>query len=370
MEIYVIFLAFIFLYGGATYLLIPDQNKRKAYFLNGVFLVMYLIYALRTTSVGRDLIGYANAYDLTATMAWGDYEYIYFENGYIFLMKLFNKLGFSFQGFMAVVNLIILLPIYIVIRRYSSRPFLSVLVYVCYMFFEFNMTGIRQAIAASIVLLGVVALQEMKKFSIVVYALVVALATQFHKASFICFLYIPFHFMKSWKVYYSAIAVTAVIILVGRGAIMSFVKDFFEKDSMNPDAGLYIGMNLIFQIGLAAMFALGAHNRAIWAERQPERVTETDMRLQGIQDKMLLLSVVTMLLFGSDTSVRSYMLLNQVIITHFPNCIHNIFNKKSEQMMVGIFCVFFVVFMFTNTLLANNFDIVPYQFFWQTQISG
>lgn len=370
MEIYVIFLAFIFLYGGATYLLIPDQNKRKAYFLNGVFLVMYLLYALRATSVGRDLPGYENAYNVTATMAWSDYEYIYFENGYIFLMKVFNRLGFSFQGFMAVVNLIILLPIYIAIRRYSRRPFLSVLVYVCYMFFEFNMTGIRQAIAASIMLLGIIALQEVKKKSLLVYTLAVALATQFHKAAFIGFLYIPFHFVKSWKVYFSAIAGIIIVFLFGRGAIMSFVKDFFEKETMDADAGVYIGLNMVFLLGLAVLFAFGAHNRAVLARTHPGEVAEGDMKMQTMQDKMFLLSIATLFLFGSDTSVRSYMLLNQVIITHFPNCLRNIFDKESERIMVIFFCLFFVVFMFTNTLLANNFDIIPYRFFWTKTISG
>lgn len=365
MGIYVGFLVFIFLYGFATYMLIPDQKKRKAYFLNVIFLLIYLIYSLRATSVGRDLPGYANAYDLTATIAWGDYEYIYFENGYIFLMKLFNELHFSFQGFMAVVNLIVLLPIYIAIKRYSPRPFLSVLVYVCYMFFEFNMTGIRQAIATSIILLGIMALFEGKKFSMLLYALAVALATQFHKAAFIGFFYIPFHFVKSWAAYFSAIAGVAVVFLFGRSTIMHFVKDYFEKDSMNADAGLYIGLNMMFLICLAVMCALGAHNRAIWARTQPEKVTGADMRIQGIQDKLFLLSIASLFLFGSDTSVRSYMLLNQVIIIHLPNCIHNIFNKKSEQLMLGFFCVFFVVFMFTNTLLGGGFDIVPYRFFWQ-----
>lgn len=365
MEIYVIFLAFIFLYGGATYALIPDEKKRRTYFLNGVFLVMYLIYALRATSVGRDLPGYERAYELTALQAWGDYEYIYFENGYIFLMKLFNELNFSFQGFMAVVNLIILLPIYIAIRRYSQRPFLSVLVYVCYMYFEFNMTGIRQAIATSIVLLAIVALQEMKKLPLLAYILLVALATQFHKAAYIAFLYVPFHFIKSWKVYYSAIVGIAAVFLFGRGAIMSFVKDFFEKDSMNAEAGVYIGLNMVFLLGLSVMFALGAHNRAVLSRSHPGKLDEKELELQAMQDKMFLLSIATLFLFGSDTSVRSYMLLNQVIITHFPNCLRNLFKKESEWIVVVFFWVFFVIFMFTNTLLANNFDIIPYRFFWQ-----
>lgn len=365
MEIYVILLVFIFLYGAATYLLIPDQKKRKAYFLNVIFLLIYLIYSLRATSVGRDLPAYANAYDVTATKAWGDYEFIYFENGYVFLMKLFNELNFSFQGFMAVVNLIILLPIYIVIRRYSPRPFLSVLVYVCYMYFEFNMTGIRQAIAASIVLLAIIALQEMKKIPLLAYMLLLTLATQFHKAAYIGFLYVPFHFVKSWKMYFGAAAGISILFLFGRGTIMSYVKEYFEKDSMNAEAGVYIGLNLAFLLGLAVVFALGAYNRAVLSRSQSRALAENDMKLQAMQDKMFLLSIATLFLFGSDTSVRSYMLLNQVIITHLPNCIHNVFNKKSEQLAAGVFYLFFVVFMFTNTLLGGGFDIVPYRFFWQ-----
>ncbi len=375
MGIYIYLLAFIIIVNFIIECIDFPTKKKKTVFLLISFSAIFLLYSLRDSSVGRDLPGYKEMYIFTASRRWSDYDYVYFEKGYIFLMKICNSLNFSFQQFLVVVNLIILVPIFIFIGKYSDNPFLSVMIYVCYIFFEFNLTGIRQAIASSIVLIGIMVLIKAKRFGIIFYAVIVYIATLFHSGAFIGFFYIPFHFLKKQKVYVIAIAALALLFLFGRGYILSFIKSVFGKETMNATAGLYIGMNFIFIVCLAVLFVMAQKNREIRAfamqgvKRDGETKFSTSEELycfsSGVLSKIFLLSICAMILFGSDNSARSYMFFCQSIFVLLPNCISDLIEKNSQK-WVKIGLVFFLIaFFFSNTLISNNFDIVPYKFFGQ-----
>ena len=369
MTIYVFLLLYVSISGGVIYSQKGDKKSKNTKFLNLVFIAIFLLYSLRANTVGIDMPGYFRAYEASAIDAFSDLTFGNFESGYLYLMWICNRLHLSFQVFLGICNIIILFPIYAFIRKYSENAFLSSIIYICYMFFEFNMTGMRQAIATSIVLIAIMVLLESKHWGIVKYCLIVYLATLFHTGAFIGFFYVPFHFIKKVKVYSISIASTGVLFLLFRGHIMNYIKNFFDKDSMHADAGLYIGLNMCFLIALALLFLISGQNRELRIQMQSDSVTmSSEKRVDlsaSVLEKIFYLSIATLFLFGSDTAVRSYMLLNQVIIVVLPNSLKSVFNKKSQLIMAAFFTVFFFVFFFTNTLLPNNFDIVPYKFFWQ-----
>lgn len=341
-----------------------NKEMKKEYFLKIAFLLIFLLYSLRSSSVGRDLPGYERSYFIASTRDWLDYSYVYFEKGYIFLMKICNLIGLSFQEFLVIVNFIILVPIYIFIKKYSKRPFLSVIIYICYIFFEFNLTGIRQAIASSIVLLGIIALIESQKYKLLKYIIIIYLATLFHKGAFIGFFYVPFYFIKKQRNYVAVILILMVSFVFFRGNTLSFIKEYFGKTSMNANAGMYIGLNFIFIVGLAVLMAIGEKNRRAFCNKFIKKNKKEEL-INSTFNKMFLLSIVALILFGSDNSVRSYMILNQVILVQFPNCIDKIFKKNNIKLVITIITVFFIVFFFKNTLIGGDFDIVPYKFYWE-----
>ena len=57
------------------------------------------------------------------------------------------------------------------------------------------------------------------------------------------------------------------------------------------------------------------------------------------------------------------MILNQVIIVSLPNAIENL-ETRSKQLAIVFSIFFFILFFYTNTLIPNSFDILPYEFFW------
>ena len=137
MAIYFILLLLIILLPMVIQKIKIKQTQAKKLILWTSFIAVFLLFALRNISVGRDIIAYEKAYKMTQQVKWNDFDYIYFEVGYILLMKICIGLGMPFQLFLAIVSLMIIAPIFLFIKQFSKNPTLSILIWICYMYFEF-----------------------------------------------------------------------------------------------------------------------------------------------------------------------------------------------------------------------------------------
>lgn len=364
MTIYIILLLVI----GASVLVdhsnvgLSNPEKRSNWLLMTLFLFIFLILALRASSVGRDLPGYERVYGWTGIYAWDDYDYVYFEKGYVFLMKICFALGLNFQWFLAVVSAVTLYPIYLFIRRYSTDKCLSCLIYVSYMFFEFDMTGIRQAIAMSIALLAFMCLMEEKRGYLVKFLALVWMASLFHKSALICLLILPIRAIKDLKIVTIVIAVGTIMSLALRSVIFQYIKSVFDKDTFNLSAGMYIGSNIFFMVILSAFFFVTLNiqgkSYTLITEKGKEWLSHNELLY-----KLFLSGLMTAVFFGSETSARSFMYFAQSIIVLMPNAAVSL--KRSSVVLFKMsFIVFFFWFFYTNSLSGGGFDIVPYKFFW------
>lgn len=352
------------------------ENRSRKYFLLFSFVSIFLIYALRSYTVGRDVPGYRRIYLDVLNHPFSDFDYVYFEKGYQLLSKICGFSGVSWQVFLSIVSALILIPIYVFIKKYSKNVFLSTLIFVCYMYFEFNLTAIRQAIGASICLIAYMVLLETKHkkyFAYIEYVLIVTIAVYFHKSAFAAYFLLPILLIKSIKGVSIFVTLISISCIAVRSEILVIIKNLFMKDSLQTDAGLNLGGNLIFLIMLAVLFVVVEINRENAAKRDypfnnnQNMMNEVGMKnnfdYQNIFARSFILSIFFVVLFGMATSARSYMILNQVIIISLPNALENL-ETKSKQFAI-VFCVFFFILFFcTNTLIPNSFDILPYKFFW------
>ena len=65
-----------------------NTQKRSNILLGIIFISIFLICVLRSGSVGRDIAGYELAYKMTKDVPFSDFNYIYYENGYLLFMKI------------------------------------------------------------------------------------------------------------------------------------------------------------------------------------------------------------------------------------------------------------------------------------------
>ena len=105
------------------------KNRSRKYFLFFSFVLIFLIFALRSYTVGRDVPGYRRAYLDVINHPFLDFDYVYYEKGYQLLSKICGFSGVSWQVFLSIVSALILIPIYVFIKKYSKNVFLSTLIY-------------------------------------------------------------------------------------------------------------------------------------------------------------------------------------------------------------------------------------------------
>lgn len=369
MDIYIIYLVFLFLSAMISRFVHKDLRKRGRSFIIIAFIATFLLYSLRASNVGRDLPGYERMYLLSANYKWFDFSYVYFEPGYIILSKLCTSLGMSFQAFLTIVNAIILIPIFFFIWRYSKNAFLSVLIYVCYIFFEFNMTGIRQAMASSIVLAAFMYLLRSRKLGIVKYILFVLLASSIHRGASIALIYVPIHYIKRIKVFSLVILLITVFSYAFRNQVASLVAELVGGEIVHANFAVYFGLHIVFLLACGVLFAIASRNNEM--SLQGEQTHPPFFNDRGNADittyetKMFYLGIAAAIFFGYDTSARAYMFFCQVIVVLLPNSLESVFHGNSRTLVIATFVIFFLTFFVTNTLIPNSFDIIPYSFFWQ-----
>lgn len=345
-----------------------EKKQNKLLFM--LFIMIFLIYSLRSTSVGRDIAGYMETYIEAGKHDIFSLDYVYFENGYTLFINICSNMGISFQWFLVITSIIILLPIYYFIKLYSDDKVLSCLIYVCYMFFEFNLTGLRQAIATSIVLLGFILLFNNKRLRLLKYILCVLLASTFHKSALLSLVFIPFFYFRNYKISIVFLTLFGLIALLFRENIIKFIGSVADRE-LDSGSGIYFGWNIVFLIISGFFFLYSVSLRK--NEYNIQNLSYFALAKEGGERKkyatniifieVFFVGLVVYFIFGFTTLLRATQYASITIIVLFSNAIKKL-NYK-DGMIFKVFFVAYLLFFFSyNTLYGNNFDIVPYTFFW------
>lgn len=378
MFVYIILILFIVIFIVSDTTKRNKDSKSSVTFLTIIFIFIYLLCALRSSSVGRDVAGYEMVYNWTVNAKWNDWDYVYYEKGYILLMKICVLFRLPFQGFLAVAYAIIVFPIYLIIRKYSYNYGISTLLYVCFQHLNFDLSGIRQALSMSIVLIGYVLLIESKKYSLLKYTLCVIIASTFHTGAFICFVFVIAYLVKSMPVFYIGSAISLGVLYYLRNYLMIIIQDWFERNEYDLESRIYIGANFLMTVAFVALFIMylnytknkldNVENSSLAYYSDENHYLENVCKehfISTINVKMYIISFAAMILFGTSNMVRSYMYLNQVYMIILPNLLESNMFKSKEVIKIAVVIVFIAFFVY-NVLINGGFDIVPYKFFWQT----
>lgn len=121
---------------------------------NGIFfisfLLLFIFMGFRGYDVGTDVKQYQNDFDIyrTAGMVFAVEPLWYYLNRFVIL------LGGEFREVLLFSSFLILFPIYVVCKKWSLSPMLSIFFYIGLYFFCNSFNAVRQSISISIGLLG------------------------------------------------------------------------------------------------------------------------------------------------------------------------------------------------------------------------
>lgn len=156
--------------------LLPPK-KQNAYLVTS-FIVLFILTAFRDVSVGTDTANY----EVWFEMFEGGVDWLRHtvEPGWVFLNDLVIFLGGGYRLLIIFSSLLILTPLFFIAKNYSQNPMLTISLYYLLYFYFNSWNGTRQLIAISF---GLFAFVFLLKRKYLLFFLVIAFATLFHKTA-------------------------------------------------------------------------------------------------------------------------------------------------------------------------------------------
>lgn len=350
MNIYILNLLSIGIY-SLIFNAIPQntytRKKVKSVFIFLITLQLIIILALRHSSVGYDLNTYINFFRAVSVDPGYHIVNHRFEIGYKILNYIISLISGNEQAFVAIISVITLIPIGVIIYRYSKMPFLSYIVLISFNYYAFLFSGLRQGIAYSLVLLSYIFIKESKPFKFIVLVLLTSL---FHKSALI---FLPAYFIYRIKLTKRRILVYVFInslIYMLRKPIMSFfINNFYDTFSI-VESSSYTWLALSITIVVLAGFT---YRRIL--EQSPDSVGLYSLLLIGIS-LMLFASVVNNIMRVADY----YYIF---IILFIPEVLY-VLKKNRLILIVGYLVIIAIILIYLRFLYGNLFGNIPYRFFW------
>ena len=363
MEIYIILIMLVLALPLVTKCLNIERSRREKIIAFTSMLMIFLLLALKKDTVGIDIAGYKKAYDASQYFNWDNYSYYHFEKGFVFLMMIFSKAGISFQGFAAFLYIIWCSAIYLLIHRYSKNATLSVLFFICYQFFEFSVSGLRQTLAMSLCIFSMHLCFSPKLVNKILSLALIVLASTMHESA-IVFLAIPviIWFLKG-RVHITAWIVLLMASYVFRGPIWAIVNLLFDESKT--------------EVTLAGSFAFltGMTIFACFTCCGKRNVRNVLIRSSGAQDdnldefdaftvRVLFLCLIFNIVFSGGTMLRAAMYYMLLLVPGIPNMISK-YEVNMRVLLNTALAGFLIALFYFESLVINWLELWPYQFFWQ-----
>lgn len=336
-----------------------QNSKERINVSNILFIIivcyLILIIGLRSKSVGIDTGVYSVYYPIYSKRQFDISSLLELDEdaGYVLLCRVCGGyLGLSWTSFSLLIAAIYVVPIMILIKKYSCNAPFSILIFVLSGYFTFAMSTIRQSIAIALCIIAYIFYRD-EKFKISILSLV--LAATFHISALIFILYIIFLRVKiTQKKFLSWIFAILIIDILGFSALRSLLSYFLSITGRNYSylegtSGLLTEIFFILTICLA--YFIFWYNPGIVEDHQDEI-------------KAILLSAAILPIVAFHPALfRSYYYFSIFEILFIPLIVKESKILKIDFLICTSYLLAYFYLFVTQSMTIKG--IVPYYFFWQ-----
>ena len=355
MGIYIIMLILVYITYYITNSVHKTSEKANKRFLMISFIIIYLVCALRDYSVGRDIQGYMETYEQSSQYLLWDASWTYMESGYVAYMKICSLLGLSDRMFLCVTYIFMLFPIYYTIKKYSDNPLLSVIIFICFQFLTFDLSGIRQGLATSICLMGFTfALKEGKR-NLIIFYLFAILAFLFHRSSII-FMLVPFIVRMKYNTKNVIMLLSITAVSPGFSGFIMAINSNNHMSKYGFDDRLAMGGMLVF---LFAMTLFMIYSCYVNKQRQYKYDNSKAVSVNQLTF-LVIVSVIFSLAFNGSMLARSTMFYTIFLLYALPNAISILPKTTRVLCNIGLH-IGMLLFFYVFCLVPETLDMVPYK---------
>lgn len=226
MSIYWIIVAAVVFLG----LVMPQQGANRKYYIITMAVVHTFVCGFRYQYLTGDLQSYHNTYVSLANYGWLSNEVIQEgrNTGFQLFMKLVGILtNNNYQIFLLIVAVIIEVAVALLVYNYSSRPWISYLVWNCLGFYIFGFSAVKQSLSMAFVVFAMICILEKKPKLFILFA---AIAGFIHAPAFAFFpaYWIARRRINMWMI--GGYIVAAGIIYMFRDQIVVFVSEYYYEE--------------------------------------------------------------------------------------------------------------------------------------------
>lgn len=351
-------------------MLMPQHGRKRKLYIISMTAIHAFISGCRYQFLTGDLVKYNTEFQ---DVHWFGYfnERVLHEwknTGFYWLMKfLSDATNGNFQSLLIVTSIVIEVAVAILIYRYSTRPWLSYLVWNCFGFYIFGFSAVKQALAMAFVMLAAIGIFEDNPKKFILFT-IIASFVHLPAAAFL-----PAYWIAKNKVKLSMLViyiVAAAVIFAFRNPIVTFLTNmYYEEDEfiLASDAvlgGRFFMMALILFCGILLK---GFKDRTFEKLFNLLVVAAIFQMFSGFDnvftrfaDYYFQFSIlyIPLLFSGMDTDRR---LSSTNVRAVFP------FNERSLMMLAVAISIILVWYYHVTTLarpITGDFDYLNFHFMW------
>lgn len=241
MNIYIWLIVFIILMA-----IIFRGEERKKWFLIIAFFALFFVMGFRkATVVGVDsATSYLNSFN---RMKYTSPE---FKTNFAFyyLMKIiYDITGGDYQFFIAFVSAFIIFSYFFLIKKYSTRPLISILWFMGMLYYTFLFSALKQAMAMAILCYAFDAIMKKKPIRFVVF---VAVAACFH---FPALVFLPAYLISKMDIgrkYFIVLGALLAFAFLFRSRILNLMTQSYNngESSYETESVQFFGTKVILMI--------------------------------------------------------------------------------------------------------------------------
>lgn len=356
MNIYFWLIVFIILMA----IIFRGEDKKK-WFLITAFFALFFVMGFRSAShVGVDsatsYLGSFNRMKDTSPVFTTNFAFYY-------MMKIiYDITGGNYQFYIAFVSGFIIISYYYLVKKYSTRPLISILWFMGMLYYTFMYSALKQAMAMAIMCYAFDAIMKKKPIRFVVF---VALAACFH---FPALIFLPAYLIAKMDIgrkYFIVLGALLVFTFVFRSQILNLMTQSYgnSESSFETEDVKFFGTKVILMILIVIM---------AYVLRTPNK----DDRLYTI----------LMLFVGIAIVFQTFCYYNNIFerladyyyvfsILFIPMIFENTGNYHSSisaqslptvNLIGSLIVSGFSIWRFLNSVVAPSAHLLPYMFYWET----
>lgn len=359
MTIYLVLIALVISLYPSCGTVFPDWQKREKAILLFAVSAIFLILALKKYTVGIDIPGYRAVYLKSRFAAWGDTKFVYFERGFILLMQVFSKAGLDFQVFSAALYFVTCLALFLFIQKYSRNVTLSILIFICYQFFVFNNSGLRQALAMAVCMFSLLVFDSERLTPLlrwIAAAALVLLAASFHRSAYVFFTVLLVRGIRSVELRLPVYLLGFALSFPARPLILWVVDQTMKN--IPEDAEITLAGNFLFLTGVAMVGII-----AVYQASREQKEDRSRYLFDCFSVRIVFLTLFFNILFSGSVLLRAGLYLSLILIPAIPNFLEY-YETRIRILSNYALGIFLIYLFYHDSLAVNQLQICPYHFFW------